>query len=160
MINAVGNRMTREIARQQKLADALERTQIQISGGKKLHDFSRDEFVAMADVGEEAGQIDEIEKIGCADIGEGDGAARVDDGGKGAGIERNVTGGRWSGDHTGQGGAAQGDAVGVIEVKGAGAGGDHLAGRDRGMDIRLEGRVQLVDPVVDLVINKEMQSCY
>ena len=52
----------------------------------------------------------------------------MDDGGKGAGIERNVTGGRWSGDHTGQGGAAQGDAVGVIEVKGAGAGGDHLAG--------------------------------
>lgn len=36
MINAVGNRMTREIARQQKLAEQLERTQIQISGGKKL----------------------------------------------------------------------------------------------------------------------------
>lgn len=42
MINAVGNRMTREIARQQKLADALERTQIQISGGKKLLRMSDD----------------------------------------------------------------------------------------------------------------------
>lgn len=36
MINAVGNRMTREIARQSKLSDQLERIQIQISGGKKL----------------------------------------------------------------------------------------------------------------------------
>lgn len=36
MINAVGNRMTREIARQSKLSDQLGRTQQQISGGKKL----------------------------------------------------------------------------------------------------------------------------
>lgn len=36
MINAVGNRMTREIARQSKLADQLERIQTQISGGKQL----------------------------------------------------------------------------------------------------------------------------
>jgi len=46
MINAVGNRMTREIARQQKLADALERTQIQISGGKKLLRMSDDPVAA------------------------------------------------------------------------------------------------------------------
>ena len=32
-----------------------------ISGGKKLHDFSRDEFVAMANIGEEQGQINERE---------------------------------------------------------------------------------------------------
>jgi len=36
MINAVGNRMTREIARQQSLAEQVERTQIQISTGNKL----------------------------------------------------------------------------------------------------------------------------
>ncbi|KTE41076.1 MULTISPECIES: flagellin [unclassified Sphingopyxis] len=36
MINAVGNRMTREIARQSKLSDALDRIQTQISSGKKL----------------------------------------------------------------------------------------------------------------------------
>lgn len=36
MINAVGNRMTREIARQSKLSDQLDRIQQQISGGKKL----------------------------------------------------------------------------------------------------------------------------
>lgn len=36
MINAVGNRMTREIARQSKLSDQLDRIQTQISGGKKL----------------------------------------------------------------------------------------------------------------------------
>lgn len=46
MINAVGNRMTREIARQQKLADALERTQIQISGGKTLLRMSDDPVAA------------------------------------------------------------------------------------------------------------------
>lgn len=46
MINAVGNRMTREIARQQRLADALERTQIQISGGKKLLRMSDDPVAA------------------------------------------------------------------------------------------------------------------
>ncbi|MDK2760214.1 MAG: flagellin-like protein [Sphingopyxis sp.] len=46
MINAVGNRMTREIARQQKLTDALERTQIQISGGKKLLRMSDDPVAA------------------------------------------------------------------------------------------------------------------
>lgn len=32
-----------------------------ISGGKKLHDFSRDEFVAMASVGKEQGMIDDRE---------------------------------------------------------------------------------------------------
>ncbi len=42
MINAVGNRMTREIARQQNLADQLERTQIQISSGKRLQRMSDD----------------------------------------------------------------------------------------------------------------------
>jgi flagellar hook-associated protein 3 FlgL len=36
MINAVGTRMTREIARQSKLSDQLDRIQQQISGGKKL----------------------------------------------------------------------------------------------------------------------------
>ena len=46
MINAVGNRMTREIARQQKLSDQLERTQIQISGGKKLLRMSDDPVAA------------------------------------------------------------------------------------------------------------------
>ena len=46
MINAVGNRMTREIARQQKLTEQLERTQIQISGGKKLLRMSDDPVAA------------------------------------------------------------------------------------------------------------------
>lgn len=46
MINAVGNRMTREIARQQKLADQLERTQIQVSTGKKLLRASDDAVAA------------------------------------------------------------------------------------------------------------------
>lgn len=46
MINAVGNRMTREIARQQSLAEQLERTQIQISGGKKLLRMSDDPVAA------------------------------------------------------------------------------------------------------------------
>lgn len=46
MINAVGNRMTREIARQQKLADQLEHTQMQISGGKKLLRMSDDPVAA------------------------------------------------------------------------------------------------------------------
>src|SRR3546814_6785789 len=46
MINAVGNRMTLEIARQQKLAEQLERTQIQISGGKKLLRMSDDPVAA------------------------------------------------------------------------------------------------------------------
>lgn len=46
MINAVGNRMTREIARQQKLAEQLERTQMQISGGKKLLRMSDDPVAA------------------------------------------------------------------------------------------------------------------
>ena len=36
MINAAGNRMTREIARQSKLSDQLDRIQTQISSGKKL----------------------------------------------------------------------------------------------------------------------------
>jgi flagellar hook-associated protein 3 FlgL len=42
MINAIGNRMTREITRQQKLADQIERTQIQISSGKRLQRMSDD----------------------------------------------------------------------------------------------------------------------
>lgn len=42
MINAVGNRMTREMARQQKLAKAIETTQLQISSGKKLQNMSDD----------------------------------------------------------------------------------------------------------------------
>ncbi|HMO74721.1 MAG TPA: flagellin [Sphingopyxis sp.] len=42
MINAVGNRMTREIARQSKLADQLERVQVQISSGKRLQRASDD----------------------------------------------------------------------------------------------------------------------
>lgn len=42
MINAVGNRMTREIARQQSLAGQLERTQVQISSGKRLQRASDD----------------------------------------------------------------------------------------------------------------------
>lgn len=46
MINAVGNKMTREIARQGKLADALERTQIQISTGKRLQRMSDDPVAA------------------------------------------------------------------------------------------------------------------
>lgn len=46
MINAVGNRMTREIARQSKLAEALERTQIQISSGKRLQRASDDPVAA------------------------------------------------------------------------------------------------------------------
>ncbi|WP_338427110.1 flagellin [Sphingopyxis kveilinensis] len=46
MINAVGNRMTREIARQQSLAEQLERTQIQISSGKKLLRMSDDPVAA------------------------------------------------------------------------------------------------------------------
>jgi len=46
MINAVGNRMTREIARQTKLADALERTQIQISSGKRFQRMSDDPVAA------------------------------------------------------------------------------------------------------------------
>ena len=46
MINAVGNRMTREIGRQQRLADQLERTQIQISTGKKLQRMSDDAVAA------------------------------------------------------------------------------------------------------------------
>lgn len=46
MINAVGNRMTREIARQQKLADQLERTLTQISSGKRLQRMSDDPVAA------------------------------------------------------------------------------------------------------------------
>lgn len=42
MINAVGNRMTREISRQQRLASAIEKTQIQISSSKKLQRMSDD----------------------------------------------------------------------------------------------------------------------
>lgn len=46
MINAVGNRMTREIARQQKLADQLETTLAQISSGKRLQRMSDDPVAA------------------------------------------------------------------------------------------------------------------
>lgn len=42
MINAVGNRMTREVTRQQKLAEQLERTMIQISSGKRIQRASDD----------------------------------------------------------------------------------------------------------------------
>lgn len=42
MINATGNRMTREIARQSKLASQVEKLQIQISTGKKLQRMSDD----------------------------------------------------------------------------------------------------------------------
>ncbi|WP_428631811.1 flagellin [Sphingopyxis sp.] len=42
MINAVGNRMTREIARQQKLTSQLEQTQIQISSGRRIQRMSDD----------------------------------------------------------------------------------------------------------------------
>ncbi|MBL0769620.1 flagellin-like protein [Sphingopyxis sp. DHUNG17] len=46
MINAVGNRMTREIARHQKLAEQIERTQVQISSGKRLQRMSDDPVAA------------------------------------------------------------------------------------------------------------------
>ena len=46
MINGVGNRMTREIARQQRLASEIERTQIQISTSKKLIHMSDDPVAA------------------------------------------------------------------------------------------------------------------
>ena len=46
MINAVGNRMTREIGRQQKMAEQIDRTQIQISSGKKLQRASDDAVAA------------------------------------------------------------------------------------------------------------------
>lgn len=42
MINAVGNRMTREISRQQRLASDIEKTQIQISSSKRLQRMSDD----------------------------------------------------------------------------------------------------------------------
>lgn len=42
MINATGNRMTREITRQSKLADQVDRTQTQISTGKRLQRASDD----------------------------------------------------------------------------------------------------------------------
>lgn len=46
MINAVGNRMTREMARQQRLAQSIETIQIQISSGKKLQAMSDDPVAA------------------------------------------------------------------------------------------------------------------
>lgn len=46
MINAVGNRMTREMARQQKLSAQLEKVQIQISTGKRLQRMSDDPVAA------------------------------------------------------------------------------------------------------------------
>ncbi|MGB3804918.1 MULTISPECIES: flagellin [Sphingopyxis] len=60
MINAVGNRMTREIARQQKLADQLERTQVQISTGKRLQRMSDDAVAArrIATIGKTQASID------------------------------------------------------------------------------------------------------
>ncbi len=42
MINATGNRMTREIARQSKLAEQIEKLQIQVSTGKRLQRMSDD----------------------------------------------------------------------------------------------------------------------
>lgn len=46
MINATGNRMMREITRQSKLADTVERTQAQISTGKRLLRPSDDPIAA------------------------------------------------------------------------------------------------------------------
>ena len=46
MINAIGNRMTREIARQQKLSSQLERTMVQISSGKRIQRMSDDPVAA------------------------------------------------------------------------------------------------------------------
>lgn len=46
MINAVGNRMVREIARQSRLADELDRTQIQISTGRRIQRASDDPVAA------------------------------------------------------------------------------------------------------------------
>src|SRR3546814_16490582 len=42
MINATGNRMTREIARQSGLADQIDKLQVQISSGKRLQRASDD----------------------------------------------------------------------------------------------------------------------
>src|SRR3546814_15854902 len=42
MINATGNRMTREIARQSGLADQIDKLQVQISIGKRLQRASDD----------------------------------------------------------------------------------------------------------------------
>lgn len=42
MINAVGNRLTREITRQSRLADAVEQAQIQISTGQRIQNRSDD----------------------------------------------------------------------------------------------------------------------
>lgn len=42
MINATGNRMTREIARRSKLAEQIEKLQIQVSTGKRLQRMSDD----------------------------------------------------------------------------------------------------------------------
>ena len=46
MINATGNRMTREIARQSKLAEQIEKLQIQVSTGKRLQRMSDDPVAA------------------------------------------------------------------------------------------------------------------
>ncbi|MDZ3831849.1 MAG: flagellin [Sphingopyxis sp.] len=60
MINAIGNRMTREISRQQKLASELERTQIQISSGKRLQRMSDDAIAArrIATIGKTQASMD------------------------------------------------------------------------------------------------------
>ncbi len=50
MINATGNRMTREIARQQRLAQDIAQTQIQVSTGKRIQRAS-DDPVASARLG-------------------------------------------------------------------------------------------------------------
>src|SRR3546814_7610721 len=42
MINATGNRMTREIARQSGLADRIDKLQVQVSSGKRLQRASDD----------------------------------------------------------------------------------------------------------------------
>src|SRR3546814_4712080 len=42
MINATGNRMTREIARQSGLADRIDKLQVQVSSGKRLQCASDD----------------------------------------------------------------------------------------------------------------------
>lgn len=60
MINATGNRMTREIARQSKLANNVEKLQIQISTGKRLQTMSDDPVAArrIATIGKTQASMD------------------------------------------------------------------------------------------------------
>ena len=56
MINAVGNRLTREINRQSRLADQVEQTQIQVSTGQRIQRRSDDPiaFARASQLGQEA----------------------------------------------------------------------------------------------------------